>query len=243
MSPAVVRLRYRPAADVLSGQVVYPFSVSVDDVIDESPDADTQLSWAPAPDGGEVLADFQIVHASARASLEDVGLPATVARHADGLVDRGSRLLTDDTDVAARIRTRAEVEVQVPVDDLRRAPTDLMAPGHWVVGRTEVQAVGDALDRLAERLYHVPTRGEREAERTLHLARLLREVASVVRTTQGRTTPGTTAAARRACRGGVPLTAGEMRDLRQALVDLDDQHTWKQAAAALDRLSHAVGRQ
>ena len=62
---ARVRLRYRPASDVLSGEIELG-TLAADDRVVETTDADIHLEWRPGlAASGMLLSAFQVVHASA----------------------------------------------------------------------------------------------------------------------------------------------------------------------------------
>lgn len=241
MSPALLRLRYRPNSDVLSGEVVLPFEASGDDEIRESPDADTHLVWwRQRSQRIELLRSFHVVHASSRLADDPGVLPSVVAEHALHLIRQVQLDTEPGGDLLALVQARAEAEVQVPQAGLARPEHELLPPDTWAVARADIDTLVATLARLADLLSDAPTTGGLEAGRTLALVRLLRELGSVIRTTRGRTSPGTTAAARRAVRGGVPLTSGERRLLKQALAQLDSQRTWPEARAILQQLADSV---
>lgn len=267
MNTARVHLRYRPASDVLSGDIELStihaagtgqgtHAVASTRSIAEAPDADSHLEWQRADDDPdtEYLAAFHIVHASARLDSGTMpSLPPALMSLAADLVASGLRTLNDSTSALARVQAKVEVVLQLPPRDLVRprhtstsnesddAGEPLIVPPSWSVDRSQLAAVGTSLQRLATVLHTLTASvPDREARRTEQLTQLLRELASVLSQGRGAVAPGTTAAARRAIRGGLPLTTTERSMLRTALGQLDTTTSWSQAISAINELASGL---
>ena len=261
MNTARVHLRYRPASDVLSGDIELStihaagtgegaHAVASTRSIAEAPDADSHLEWQRADDDPdtEYLTAFHIVHASARLDAGTMPtLPPVLLSVVTDLVASGVRTLSESTSALARVQAKVEVVLHLPPHDLVRpgaaARTDevLIVPPSWSVDRAQLSAVGASLQRLATVVQSLATSvPEREARRTDQLVRLLRELASVLSQGRGAVAPGTSAAARRAVRGGLPLTASERSTLRAALTQLDTTTSWAQAIDAVNALASTL---
>ena len=112
---ARVSLRYRPGADVLSGEIDLR-ALGVDHSETESPDADSTMLWSSAPDdsgeSAEYLASFQFVHASSRLAEHTLPLPA-------GLLSWGERIGVGEPRV---IRASRDVPFACPIRAMGDAP-------------------------------------------------------------------------------------------------------------------------
>lgn len=103
--------------------------------------------------------------------------------------------------------------------------------------RRDAMALAAALREFATATALLNDRDD-DLHRTDTLVRLLRELASVLADGDGHTaSPGTTAAARRAIRGGLPLGDTERRRLRWALHAVDERSAWDDAAIELQSLA------
>lgn len=116
---------------------------------------------------------------------------------------------------------------ELGVDDV----LDAIAAGHAAAA---IEQVATAISRLG---------GDDELRRADQLVRLLRELATVLRHEPGSTSPGTSAAARRAIRGGLALGDSERSRLRWALRALDTPARWDDAVAELGALAEQLGSQ
>lgn len=224
---AVVRLRYRPASDVVGGEVELD-ALADTAVIVESPDADTHLEWRRSRGGEEtVLASFQIVHVSSVLDSDTLRrLPPEVASLVRQLVRSGRGALRNGASALEQVQARADTEATLTLGQLRRpATTPTAVPTDSAADTGLALAVTAAVHRLATVLAALPHRDE--LGRRDQLVHLLRELADVMRADPGTPSPGTSAAARAAVRGGVPLTGGERRRLRAALAALDHPNTWR----------------
>jgi len=267
MNTARVHLRYRPASDVLSGDIELStihaagtdqgaHAVASTRSLAEAPDVDSHLEWHCADDDPdtEYLTAFHIVHASARLEAGTMPtLPPSLLTLAADLVASGVRTLNDSTSALARVQAKVEVVLHLPPHDLvrpraaahpegaNRDDEALIVPPSWSVDRAQLAAVGGSLQRLASALHSLSASvPDREARRTDQLTRLLRELASVLSHGRGAVAPGTTAAARRAVRGGLPLTATERSTLRAALSQLDTTTSWPLAIDAVNDLASTL---
>ena len=235
---ARVTLRYRPAADVLTGQVHLDDAADSAAIADsqlttESPDADTTLVWA-----GDRLSSFQLVFASARSGDDaDLPLPAALLPAIQSLLITAMHALDGIDDQAVRLRAKAEATTELPLEALSRGRPPELAPRQQALDRRGAAQLAHSLSQLADAVHtRVPLDDDVEALHTDHLARLLRELSATIQHQRGRTAPGTTAATRVAARAGDTFSDGELRVLEQALAELDDQRSWPQASHSLDQL-------
>jgi hypothetical protein len=241
---ARVSLRYRPGADVLSGQIDLG-EFGAGHTVTESPDADSTMVWATAPgdpDGAvEYLASFQFVHASARLDQDTLPLAAGLTVTVRTLVETARETIAEVDNPLAKVRARAETSTELALDSLRRSEWPERPPGRLRADGRQTADVSSSLARLADAVHQRgPVDNEPEAIRTDQLSRLLRELSSTISYGQGRTAPGTSAATLAAVRGGIPLTIGEQRVLEEALGDLDDPVLWHQVPQSLDQLSASL---
>jgi hypothetical protein len=243
-STARVTLRYRPAADVLTGQVHFGDVGNVgdagdDELITESPDADTTLVWA-----GDRLSSFQVVFASARSGDEAaLPLPAALLPAIQSLLITALHALDDIDDQAVRLRAKAEATTELPLEALCRGRPPELTPRQLALDRRGAARLAHSLSLLADAVHtRVPLDDDVEALHTDHLARLLRELSATIQHHRGRTAPGTTAATRVAARAGEAFNDSELRVLEQALTALDDQRSWPHARESLDQLLVALQR-
>ncbi|CAB4889916.1 unannotated protein [freshwater metagenome] len=243
---ARLSLRYRPASDVLSGEVdVYPTGA---EQISDSPDTDSVLVWSrPANTSGtgsDVLRSFHLVHATARSSTDSFRfLPAAVSTLVSQLMASDQQPSLTQASTLERVRAVRQSTHDLPIDSLRR-PHDLIraTTGQSPPGSArESRALSAALAHLATAVdQRSVTADEREALRCDRLTRCLRELASVISNGGGRPAPGTSAAARAAIRGGIPLTANEQRTLRTALTDIDTPSAWRSTRHTIETLAAAL---
>lgn len=267
-----VELRYRPGTDVLIGLVLpaddnaddtAPATVSdtgseghdpsADELL-EQPDADLSLTWRRRPDG-DMLSSFSLLHASRRLPSSDIlDLAPTLLDGARRLVhesltaqpvDDPSVELTLDgssspyADAIATSRRSDVSAIDVPRDDLRRRRTIDVAAFDPVAAHD----LAEAISRVISAIDHLPSPvTELESHRSSHLLVTLYELADVFRHSAGRVSPGASAAARDAVRGGLPLSRSEQTQLRDILVLVDDPATWPRAVQALASLADSLGR-
>ena len=78
----VARLRYRPAADVLVGEVSWP--VPAVGTIEDAPDDDTRRVWSRTTDGHQRLEEFLIIRAAERMAASESLVPNALS---EALVD------------------------------------------------------------------------------------------------------------------------------------------------------------
>lgn len=230
---AQVRLRYRPASDVLSGDIELGM-LAAGDPATESADADTHLRWFPVLGDGEVLAGFHLVHASARSLT---ALPTALARLVPHLIERGAAELVTCSTPLHRAELRIDSSVRLPVIHLARPSPPGHAPAEWLVGASDIARTADAVSVLAHTLSTTASRlAEPHQAPTVALATAVRELSSVVAQSHGRTAPGTSAAARAAVTSQVPLEPHERHELLAALTDVDDTRSWPAVWALVDDL-------
>jgi len=114
---------------------------------------------------------------------------------------------------------------------------DLLDAGD-VLDAIDTSRVAAALERVAAAIARLG--GSDDLRRADQLVRLLRELAAVLSDEPGNTSPGTSAAARRAARGGLALSNSERARLRWALTALDAPDTWQQAINELEALAEQL---
>lgn len=263
MNVARVHLRYRPASDVLSGDIELRTLQEADagvgadhqaahlEAVIEQPDADSSLQWRRVAldahqAGHEYLASFQFVHAAARLHEGSLPrLPALLLPVAEQLIRSGAATLAHSGSALARLQAKVEVVVHLPAEQLTRpTPAELTVPPQWSVDRRQVTELSTTLRRLADAIHALAHHATGlEASRTQLLAQLIHELASVAAQSRGIPSPSTTAAARRAVRGGLALTAGERRELRALLTQLDNTANWSATTTQLDRLCRSLKRE
>lgn len=243
---ARVRLRYRPASDVLSGEIELG-TLAADERIVESTDADLHLEWRPRLDAdGLLLSAFQIVHASALVHGAAVQrLPAHVVDLARQLVRSGAGALRPGASTIEQVQARADAEAHLTVPQLLRPATSPdprgTTPSTAPADAGQAHQLAAAIEHVATAIERLPGAGD-DLHRTDEFVRLARELASVLRDHPGTTSPGTSAAARRAARGGLPLCATERSRLRRALDAVDDTSSWARAVDALTALAADLDR-
>ncbi len=233
---ALVTLRYRPAADVLSGQVSFAdlgdLTGESTATIEESPDADTTLVWSH-----NRLQSFQIVFAAARASVGPLPLPHSLFPTIETLIITTLHAVDGVRDPLVRLRAKAEATAELPLQSLTREHTPQLGPHRQALDRRRATQLSHALSQLADAVHtRVPADDVVEALHTDHLARLLRELSSTIQHQHGTTSPGTTAAARVAARAGDTFSVGELATLEQTLTALDDPASWPRASTSLHHL-------
>ncbi len=240
MSTTRLHLRYRPAADVLSGRIGPPLADEATTVV-EAIDADTTLVWTADGEDTDLaemrLSSFQLVHAAAR--LEGAGLPtpAEFEPPMRSLIEATGLTMIDIDDPARRLRVVAEATADVPTAAVRHGERPDRPPGSNTADQWRVSQVSNSLARLADVVHHrAPAVDGPDAVNTEHFSRLLRELSTTIAHGFGRPAPGTSAATRKASRIGVALTEPELRALDAALVELDDTHRWHRASRSLDHL-------
>lgn len=242
MTSARVVLRYRPGADVLTGEVHALASASAHrhdapEVV-EAPDADTTLTWRD-----ELLVSFQLMFAAARTGQGPLPIPPVLWPSADTLIVTALHAVDGVADLRARMRARGEATCEVPVEALLR-PAHVEAAGsphQLALARRTAERLSRSLSQLADAVHtRVPVDDEVEALHTDHLARLLRELSTTLEL-HDTTAPGATAATRVAARAGEALAPAELELLETALSELDDPSEWVNAGEALDRLVSAIG--
>lgn len=239
---AQVRLRYRPASDVLSGEIELSTFAADQPIVDEV-DADTYLEWRRCTVVDRpVLAAFQIVHASARPDGPPLDrLPAAVLALSRQLIATGTAALRPDATTFERLRVHADTETTLPVDQLAQ-PRAATVPATPATPAEESQAgaLAAAIDEVASVIARLPE--PTTVPRTRELVHLAHELASVLRETPGTTSPGTSAAARRAARQALPLDVSSRSQLWTALTQVDDRRTWQNAMAAFNTLAADLDR-
>ena len=239
---ARVRLRYRPSADVLTGELHLPHSADAP-VVTEQPDGDATMHWSVDVDGRHFLSSFHLVHASARANAGALLLPIPLESRVLLLMNTARSALDDVGDATARLRAKAEADFTVAVESVERS----LVPSRVVrspLGRPpEAATVSDELWRVATTV-GIRAVGDNhpEAAHTQHFSRLLKELSSTIDAGCGRTAPGTSSAARAAMRDGVRMTVDERDRLERALTALDDSSSWEWSWLTLHDLADSMER-
>ncbi|CAB4364878.1 MAG: hypothetical protein F2681_12155 [Actinobacteria bacterium] len=230
---ALVTLRYRPAADVLSGQVSFgDLAGATTETVEESRDADTALVWSH-----NRLRSFQIVFAAARASVGPLPLPHSLFPAIETLIITALHAVDGVHDPLVRLRAKAEATTELPLQSLTRDHAPKLSSHRQALDRRSATQLSHALCQLADAVHtRVPADDVVEALHTDHLARLLRELSSTIQHQHGSTSPGTTAAARVAARAGDTFSVGELATLEQTLTALDDPASWPSASTSLHHL-------
>jgi len=234
-SQAWLVLRYRPSADVLTGDIdLTPVlgSPGPADLLAEQPDADCTLVWQRPSTGllagRELLASFQVVHAQSR---WDEGalppLPEGVVEQARAFMASAAQALRSEMDGVARITARAESRVSLSIHGLERPPPR----PHAGAGPTDPASVSEALRHLSGLLPDSPA-GAR-------VASALQELAHVLAHAEGLPAPGASATAR-ATLARLPLPRHAFLTLVRALTDVDDPAQWPEVIRSLDSVTPAV---
>lgn len=166
----MVRLRYRPASDILTGTVELD-GLPVLETLETAHDADSTLHWArivdpdtscPDPsdvsDTLEVLSSFHLIHARALVRSGALpGLPADLVPHLASVVQSGTSSLRDDATTLERVQARAEAAVALSLRQLRRPDEGaLYAPAQWSSDPVERRRASASLRRLSSALSSPP---------------------------------------------------------------------------------------
>lgn len=237
---ARVLLRYRPGADVLSGELQLDHLTDAP-VVTDRPDGDATFRWSVDVDGRQFLSSFHLVHASARCNNGALLLPVPLESRVLLLMNTARSALDTVTDPLARTRARADADFRIPVECVERSLVPV-APMRSRRGRPpDAAAVSHELQRLAETV-EVRAVGDSapEAANTQHFIRLLKELSSTLDLGDGRTAPGTSSATRAAMVRGVHLSVVERDRLHRALVALDDPASWQRSLLDLHDLAEAM---
>lgn len=241
--PTIARLvlRYRSGSDVLTGMVEVDTHTRLAlESITEQPDTDTTLSWqrfGPA----ELLHDFQVVHALSRWQSDQLTmLPRAVAHEAHALIVSASEHALEFDSPLARLQARVEHRVDLPLTAFER---DLGERTMVERGNVEhAQLVATSLRSLATALEASLTEHDHdeftlEAERTFTFCRLIEELAGSLADGDGLPACGTSAAARAAVRGGLPISQSERDTIRLALTTIDEPSAWLGVSRLLDTIT------
>ena len=242
MSPtsAHVLLRYRPSADVLSGELHLPHLVDAP-VVTDQPDGDATFRWSVDVDGRHFLSSFNLLHATARANAGVLLLPIPLESRVLLLLNTAREALDGITDPMARLRARADADFRLCVESVERGLIPTAAKPRRGERPPDAASVSEQLWRVATTVgIRAAGDGAPEAANTQHLSRLLQELSSTLQFGAGRTAPGTSSAARDAVRRGVRMTVDEREQVRRALLMLDDPASWQWSARALHELADAM---
>lgn len=253
-------VRYRPSADVLVAQVD---DVSDPAVQRDKPDADTVIEWVRRPDGSRRIVGLQVLFAAARTTQGRLSpsIPDALDARLRPIVRSLAGL--DGTDFTLPVPSslgaspspgdplsRSDLNLEVPTHELE-LPSDLddlallsLLSLHTLsnsimnsepVGASHAAGVARVLSDLANAIGD----GANDADPapTTRLTTVLRELASTIGASGGLASPGCSAAARVATRGGTPLTAGERTTLATLLGELDNPEQWPNAIEGLQQLT------
>ncbi len=148
---ARISLRYRPGADVLSGQIDLG-ELGAARTVTESADADSTMAWASTPDdpndpdgAAAYLASFHLVHVSARLQQGALPLPAGLAPTVRTLIDTALESIADVESPLAKVRARAETSTELTTRFAQTWPvaraTTWQTPTRPPTGRRCIQLV------------------------------------------------------------------------------------------------------
>jgi hypothetical protein len=166
----MVRLRYRPASDILTGTVELD-GLPVLETIETAHDADSTVHWArivdpdtscPDPndtsDTLEVLSSFHLIHARALSQAGSLpGLPAELVTHIESVIRSGLSSLRHDAPTLERVQARSEAAVALSLRQLRRPDEGaLYAPAQWSSDPGERRQASASLRRLSSALSSPP---------------------------------------------------------------------------------------
>jgi hypothetical protein len=234
---ARVTLRYRPAADVLSGLIHLG---DVGATRTDTPDADTSVVWAQVTDGqfvGDHLVSYQIIFAAARLQHGPLPLPPALAPTIQSLITTAQHAVGELDDPMASLRAKAEATTELPLQSLRLESLNDLAAHGGLGDRRQAAQLSHALSQLADAVQiRVPAHDLAATSHVEQLSQRLHELSSSIRGQHGRTAPGTTAATRLAARQASALTAPQHDELEAAMTALDDRRTWGDASATLQQL-------
>ena len=258
---AIVRLSYRPTADLLTGEVELPpvqrhvWSANwAWTARSEQPDADTSLVWHVLANHTEhddqlddpnlvgttsVLTRFEIVHAMARYEADTLPmLPRDLAAAVGGFAREHQAAVAATDDVLERIRYRGRNEFAMPLAALRQseAVDTQSIPG---IQREALQ-LARSIDRFAEVFGQLELIGDTEYPNVTSWCILARELACTLSERDAMPAPGSSAAVRRALRTGIPCGAQALDALRRTFELVDDPARWVEAAETLDRFTRAL---
>jgi len=242
---AQVHLRYRPASDVLSGDVELG-TLAADQSVTDTLDADTYFEWRHSTVvDGLVLSSFQILHAAARLDGPPLSmLPAEVLVLARQVIASGTAALRPEATMIERLKAKADTTALLTVDQLLQSSAGAVATAPLPptpAEQSQAGALAAAIDQVASVIARLPE--PVEATRTNELVHLAHELAAVLRETPGTTSPGTSAAARRAARYALPLDTSSRSMLWRALTEVDDRRHWQSALVRFNSLAADLDRQ
>lgn len=232
-----VRLRYRPAGDLLIGEARFD---SVDDETDEL-DADTSITWsrrASAESSEVYVSSFSIIGAQRR--FRDHApdfLPTSVWTTARSMF---ASLPAGPAGSSARFEARAEVRTVVALDDLRRVSEPRRSLDSDVASaRALASSLRDfgssvrlALDSYDTTDPDIGTPARRFLDGVDSFASLV--------AARRQSAPSSVAEVIDNLRGGLPLSDTERRRLRLALERANDPQQWKTVAHELNNLAAVV---
>lgn len=230
------RLRYRPAGDLLIGEVRLEV---VDEMVDDL-DTDTSVTWGrrAGSDSAMYLSSFSIIGAQRRfRDHRPDFLPESIWKVASSMF--GS-LPPSTTGSSARLEARAEARLIVSLRDVRRVDSSLRSTESDVSSARSLAAslrdlgasVRLALDAVDATDPALGTPARRFLDGIDSLASLV--------AAHRRSSPSSIADLVDNLRGGLPLSDTERRRLRHALDRAHDPDQWKVVAHELNQLAAAV---
>lgn len=237
--PAPVTLRYRPGADVLSGQI-HLGEVGDHARVTDTPDADTSVVWAIEVDGApadHLLHSFHLVFAAARFAEGRLPLPAALQPVVESLITTAQHALHEVDDPVARARATATATTTLPLSHLHRSALPALHPRSVTPPSDQAATLSRSLRRVADAVHtRVPLRSPDDAASADRLAQLLRELGSTLQHHRGLTAPGTAAATAAVARATPALTDDERHRCHDALEQLLAPANWPTADTSLRSL-------
>lgn len=231
-----MRLRYRPAGDLLMGEARLE---GIDETVDEL-DSDTSVTWTRRAGFGDTLflSSFSIIGAQRRFRIDSPEfLASSIWKVASSMFQS---MPPSPAGSAARLEARAEARLAVTVDDLRRR-ADLRRSGESDIATarslaSSLRDLGSSM-RLALDSYDTtdPETGT-PARRFLDGVDSLASLVAAHR----RSTPSALSDLLDNLRGGLPLSDSERWQLRNTLERASDPDQWKTAALELNNIAAAV---
>lgn len=218
----------------------------------EQLDADTSLTWRAqvhGPYAGRwLLQGFEVLGAGARLGQ---GQPFLESFLFERLGRTAQEMIVSATAAAAsltaedRVRARAEAEVEIPIEVLLRpssgglAPPVSAEPADLGATRSLTAALVHLADVVDTSLAQRRTGRPATEPHAARFVSSLRTFASVI-SRHRLPAPGAAAAVIDTVRGGLPLSGPERAQLRHALRELDQVHTWRAAARSIETLAASL---
>ena len=238
---AEVRLRYRPSADQLIGEIAVDHLVEPGHEVVDELDADTSITWARSSGTSTpefVLASFSIIGARRRfRESPPEFLPGSIWSAVTAMF---ASTPAAPSGSLARLEAKSEARLIVSIADLRR-PADLSRSDTSDV--SSARALASSLRSLSSSLRlaidSFDTTDPRVGTPARRFVDGLQTMSSLVAAHRV-ATPSAVADLVANLRGGLPLSDRERRRLRVALDRTLDPLHWKSAAHELNQLAAAV---